>query len=307
MDSANKQSAVVAEVTMGTTPATPAFKLLRDMRISGSSNRGATRSPERRADRAAANFYKNLTSHSRSIEIPFSRDAGTDVLLESLLCSAWSTDVLKNGSTKKTFTLEEKYEGGATDPYRRLTGCMVDSLSLSLRNGEPGSLSFGLRALAEATATTAIASSTYAAPSPGYAPVTPADISVTDLFGLTTPKVQTLSLNISNNMSELHKWGSVDPYDIGLGLLSITGSVSIYFSAPTDYSTFLTPTGGLTLDLTIGSEANYKDKITLSNCVVSNPSVDDPGATGTHMVTLNFEALYDSGDAAAIVWTRNVA
>ncbi len=119
MDSANKQSAVIAEVTMGTTPATPAFKLLRDMRISGSSNRGATRSPERRADRAAANYYKNLTSHSRSIEIPFSRDAGTDVLLESLFCSSFSTNTLKNGSTKTPFTLEEKYEGGATDPYRR--------------------------------------------------------------------------------------------------------------------------------------------------------------------------------------------
>jgi len=81
VDSANKQSAVVAEVTMGTTPATPAFLLLRDTRISGQSNRSATRSPERRSDRAAANFYKNPASHQRSIEIPFSRDAGTDVLL----------------------------------------------------------------------------------------------------------------------------------------------------------------------------------------------------------------------------------
>lgn len=307
MDSANKQSAVIAEVTMGTTPATPAFKLLRDMRISGGSNRSATRSPERRSDRAAANFYKNLASHSRSIEIPFSRDAGTDVLLESLLCSTFSTNTLKNGSTKTPFTLEEKYEGGATDPYKRLTGCLCDSLALSLRNGEPGSMVFGIQAMAEATATTAIASATYAAPTPGYAPVTPADITVNGLFGISSAKVSSLSLNISNNMSPLYKWGSVDPYDIGLGLLSITGSVSFYFSALTDYSTFTTPTGSLTLDLTIGSQANYKDEIVLTNCVVANPVVDDPGATGTHMVTLNFEAMYAAGDTAAIKWLRNVA
>ena len=307
MDSANKQSAVVAEVTMGTTPATPAFLLLRDTRISGQSNRSATRSPERRSDRAAANFYKNLASHQRSIEIPFSRDAGTDVLLSSLLCSTWATNTLKNGSTKTSFTLEEKYEAGATDPYKRLTGCLCDSLQLSLRNGEPGSMTFGIQSMAEGTATTAIAGSTYAAPSPGYAPVTPADITVNGLFGLTGAKASSLNLTIANNMSPLYKWGSVDPYDIGLGLLSITGSMSFYFSQLTDYSTFVTPTGGLTLDLTIGSQANFKDQIVLSNCVVANPAVDDPGATGTHMVTLNFEAMYAAADTAAIKWLRNVA
>jgi len=307
VDSANKQSAVVAEVTMGTTPATPAFLLLRDTRISGQSNRSATRSPERRSDRAAANFYKNPASHQRSIEIPFSRDAGTDVLLASLLCNAWATNTLKNASTKTSFTLEEKYEGGATDPYKRLTGCLVDTLQLSLRNGEPGSMAFGIQALAESTATTAIASSTYAAPTPGYAPVTPADITVNGLFGVTGAKVSSLTLNIANNMSPLYRWGSVDPYDIGLGLLSITGSVSFYFSQLSDYSTFVTPTGALALDLTIGSQANYRDQIVLSNCVVSNPAVDDPGATGTHMVTLNFEAMYAAADTAAIKWLRNVA
>lgn len=307
MDSANKQSAVVAEVTQGTTPASPAFKLLRDTRIGGQSQRGATRSPERRSDRAMANFYKNLVSHQRTIEIPFARDAATDILIESLLGGAFSTNTAKNGSTKSFFTLEEKYEGGATDPYKRLTGCMVDSLSLRLQNGEPGLMTFGIQALAESTATTAIASSTYAAPSPGYPPVTPADITVNGLFGISGAKVMSLSLDINNNLTPQYAWGSVDPYAIGLGLFSVTGSVSFYFSALTDYSTFTTPTGSLSLDLTIGSTANYKDQIVLSNCVVFNPAVDDPGVTGVHMVTLNFEAMYHSGDAAAIKWLRNVA
>jgi hypothetical protein len=307
MDSANKQSAIVAEVTQGTTPATPAFKLLRDIRVSGSPSRGATRTPERRSDRTAAAFYKNLATYGKSIEMPFVRDAASDILLESLLGSTFSTNVLKNGSTKSFFTIEEKYEGGATDPYRRLTGCMVDQLTLSLRNGEPGSMSFGLQAMGESTATAAIAGSTYAAPTPGYDPVTPADITATGVFGVSSPKVMALNMAISNNLRPQHSWGSVDPFGIGLGLLSITGSVQLYFGALADYSTFVTPTGGLTLDLTIGSVTNFKDQIQLTNCVVSNPDVDDPGPTGDHMVTLNFEAMYDSGDAAAIVWTRLVA
>ena len=54
MDSANKQTAVIAEATVGTTPATPAFLLARDIRVSGAPQRPNTRSPERRSDRQAA-------------------------------------------------------------------------------------------------------------------------------------------------------------------------------------------------------------------------------------------------------------
>ena len=307
MDSANKQTAIVAEVTQGTTPSTPAFKLVRDIRVSGSLQRGATRTPERRSDRTQAAFYKNLATYSKTIEMPFVRDAATDILLESVMGGAFSTNVLKNGSTKSFFTLEEKYEGGATDPYRRLVGCMAGSLNLGLRNGEPGSMAFGIEGLSEATSTTAIASSTYAAPTPGYDPVTPADIVVNDLFGVSSPKVMALSLSIANNLRPQHTWGSVDPFGIGLGLLEISGSVQFYFGALADYATFVTPTSGLTLDITIGSVTNFKDRIKLGNCVVSNPDVDDSGPSGDHMCTLNFSAMYAAGDTAAIVWTRLVA
>ena len=43
------------------------------------------------------------------------------------------------------------------------------------------------------------------------------------------------------------------------------------------------------------------------NCDVFNPDIDDPGATGDHMVTLNFMARYDASDTAAIKITRLVA
>lgn len=307
MDSANKQTAIIAEVTQGTTPSSPAFKILRDIRVAGSASRGATRSPERRADRAAASFFKNLATFNRTIDVPWVRDDANDIMLESLFSSAFGTDILRNGSTKKFFTLEEKFEGGSTDPYRRTTGCMVDSLAISLRNGEPGSMSFNVQGLAEAMATTALGTSTYTAPTPGYAPVTPADIAVGTLFGITSPKVMSLNLNIGQNLRPQHSWGSVNPFGIGLGLLQVEGQVQLYFGTSTDYSAFATPTSGQVLDLTIGSQANYKDRIELLNCVVHNPDLDDPGPTGDHMVTLNFFAMYDATGTCVVKWTRNVA
>lgn len=307
MDSANKQTAVIAETTVGTTPSTPAFKLLRDIRVGGAPQRNSTRSPERRSDRQAAYMVTGLNSYPKTIEMPHHRDAGLDVLWESAFGAAFSSDVLKVGSTQKTFTLEEKYEGGATDPYRRLTGCQVDTVNASYQLGQPGSLSFGIRALAESTATTAIASSTYSAPSPGYDPVSSVGITVNTLFGLTTPKVVSLQFSLTNNLREQYRMGSADPFGIGFGLFDLSGQVQLYLTALADYSTFATRQTGQTLDVTIGSQANYKDQLVCGAVDVWNPDITDPGATGDHLVTLNFLARYYASDASAVKLTRNVA
>ena len=257
----------------------------------------------------AANMVSGLASFPKTINMPFARDAGLDILLESLLCGAWSTDILKNASTKKPFTLEEKYEGGATDPYRRLAGCLCDSLRLSFPlagGGDAGSLAFSIKAMGESTATSALGSSTYAAPSPGYDPVSSIDITANDLFSISSPKIMSFDMTISNAMREKYAFGSPNPFDIGLGAFDVTGQVQLYFSQLSDYSTFVTRQSGLTLDLLIGSVEDSMDQIVLSSVDVWNPDVTDPGAGGDNMVTLNFMARYDSGDGAAIKWTRNV-
>lgn len=307
MDSANKQTAVIAETTVGTTPSTPAFLLLRDIRVGGAPQRSSTRSPERRSDRQAGYMVTGLNSYPKTIEMPWHRDAGLDVLWESAFGAAWATNTLKVGSTQKTFTLEEKYEGGATDPYRRLTGAQVDSVSIDFQLGQPGQLSFGLRALAEATATAAIASSTYAAPSPGYDPVSSVGITVTTLFGITSPKVVAFQATLTNNLRDQYKFGSADPHGIGFGLFDLSGQVQFYLSQLSDYSTFATRQTGAVIDLTIGTQANYKDQLVCSEVDVWNPDVSDPGATGDHLVTLNFMARYDASDASAVKLLRNVA
>ena len=307
MDSANKQTAVIAEATVGTTPATPAFLLARDIRVSGAPQRPNTRSPERRSDRQAAAMVQGVATYPKQIEMPWVRDAASDVLWASLFCSPWVSNVLKVGSvrTGTTFTLEEKYEGGATDPYRRLTGCMVDNVSISFQNGNPGQLNFSLLALGESTATTAIASSTYAAPTPAYDPSTPADIAVNSLFGLASPKVRSLQLQISNNLQQQYAFGSADPFAIGLGEFNVQGVVEVYFNALADYSAFVVKQTGQTFDITIGATMNFKDRLVLGNCDVFNPNVDDPGQTGVHAVTLNFLGKYYATDASAMKLTRN--
>lgn len=307
MDSANKQTAVIAETAVGTTPTAPAFKLLRVIRVGGAPQRSSTRSPERRADRQAANMVTGLNTYPKSIEFPFVRDAGLDVLLESAFGAAFNTDTLLVGSTQKTFTLEEKYEAGSTDIYRRTTGCQVDSVDLNFQLGQPGSLVFNLKALAESTGTAALGTATYADPTPGYDPVSSVDVSVGTLFGATSPRVTALRMNIANNLRDQHKFGQADPVGVGFGLFNIEGQVELYFQQLSDYSSFVTRATSKILNITIGSQGGSKDQLVLSECDVWNPDINDPGATGDHMVSLNFLARYDSGDLSSAKWLRNVA
>ncbi len=306
MDSANKQNGIVSEVTQNSTPATPAYKLLRDTRISGGPQRQSTRSPERRADRMAANMVTNLNTYTKSIEMAYARDAATDILWQSLLNGAFAADVVKNASTPSFFTLEEKYLA-TTAPYRRTTGCQVNSLALSWRLGEAGQMTWGIMAMGETNATSAIASSTYAAPTPAYDPVSSVDVVVNSMLGLSTPKVTGLSLNINNNMSPLYKFGSADPIGLGLGLFDVGFSLEFYFTAAADYTGFIPRLLAQTFDITIGSVTNFKDKIVMGSVDAFNPEVSDPGATGQHLVTVTGMARYYAGDTAAFKLTRLVA
>ena len=307
MDSANKQDAIVAEVTQGTTPSSPSFLLGRWTNIGGSPQRQSTRSPERRADRMMSAMVTNLNGYQKTIGGVWVRDAANDVLLASLFNGAYATNVLKNASTASFFTLEEKYEGGATDLYRRATGCQVDSLALSFRLGEAIQTNWEIRHMGESVATSAIASSTYTAPSPGYDPVSTVDVSVTSMFGLSSPKVMGLDMTITNKMASLHSFGSANPFGLSNGPFDVSGSLQVYLSAAADYSTFTTRQTGLTFNITLGSVTNFKDKIEMGNVHAFNPDVSDPGATGQHMVTIQFSAAYYASDTAAIKLTRLVA
>lgn len=307
MDAANKQDAIVAEVTQGTTPATPAFKLLRSSGISGSPTRIRVPSPERRPDRAIANMIAGLHSYQRQIVTPFVRDAATDILWASLLNSTYSGNVIKNGSTASFLTLEEKYEAGATDIYHRHAGCQVNSLGVNFRLGDGGVMTWDLMAMGNTQATTAISSSTYAVPTPAVDPVSSVDVTVSSLFGISSPKVTAFQLQISNNMSFLHKFGSAEPFGLGLGRFTVEGSVELYFSAAAEYTAFVPFGSSLTMSLVIGSSSGNKDQFDMAEVDVFDPVVSDPGATGQHMLTLRFMGRYDSGDASVFKHTRSVA
>lgn len=309
MDAALKQDAIVAESAIGTTPTSPAFKVLRTINVGGGPQRPNSRSPERVPHGMAVNMYQGLVQIEKTLEFPWVRDEGLDIIWGSLFFGAFSTNVLKNGQTVAPFTLEEKYEAGAgTDFYRRTTGCLANSATIRFgADGEPGRISFSIMGRGETTATTPIASSTYAAATPGYDPVTAAEIVGTDIFSLSSPLVTSLNMTITNNLRTRYAFGSPNPNSHGKGAFDVSGTIEFYLAALANYSTFVTRQSGLDLDLLIGSVANYKDQLQLMNCDVWNPAISDGGNNTDHNVSLQFMAKYDGSDTAAIKLTRLAA
>ncbi len=103
--------------------------------------------------------------------MPWARDAGTDILWNLVFAERLVDQCSEARFDQEGLTLEEKYEGGATESLsapRRLPRRTPPTSDLRL--GEPGTLSFAVKGLTESMATTAIASSTSAAPTPDTIP-----------------------------------------------------------------------------------------------------------------------------------------
>lgn len=308
MDGSQKRVALVAEVTRGTTPATPTFLTVRDIRTTGGKQQPRTRSPERSNTRQSLTTYKGLVTIPKQIEMPLAYDDATNVLLAAVLQGAWATNVAKLQSTISGVTLEEFLEGGATDFFRRSVGFFPDSLQLSCSNGQPGMMTFGGRALTETTAAAIIAGATYVDPTPGGPPMTPGDFVLNTTLGLTTPKIQAFNLSIRNNAYDLHGFADDNPYDQGLGQADVEGAVELYFRTAAEYTTFVGAGSlGAVLDITMGSVTLNKYRLKLSNLDCFNPDLGDPGPTGPVTCTIPFVGNYKAADGSGITLTRAVA
>jgi hypothetical protein len=304
MDSALKQVSIVAESAQGTIPSSPAWKVLRDATTEGLNDKPFGESPERRGDRRLAATHKGLDALGMRIAMPFVYDDGVELLFRSLLCSDWSTDVMKDASTLVPLTVEERYENGGTDPYVWSAGMIVDSLELRLSNGQPGSMIWNLIGMTETTGTAAKSMATYADPSDNE-PITPADVTVSTFFGL-TPKLIDATIRITNNVRRKYAFGSSAAYGTGLGRFRIPMDFQFYWESLAQYTTLLPGTTGA-LVMTAGILTTKKYTFNIPNGKISRPQRSDPGNDGDVMLGCHVDALHDESDGCAIEITRAVA
>lgn len=302
VNSSQTRLAYVAESTYGTTPATPTMQI---MRVTGEGLKPALSyitSDEIRADRNVPDLTLVGSEAGGNIDFELSYGSMDDVL-ESLMYSTWSTNVLKNGVTQKSFTIEKTFEAGTTDQYHRFTGSIVNTLSLKMEAKKAITGSFGFVSKGMSSAQAIISGATYTAVNSN--PVINAATNFTSLTmtGISSPKLMSLNIDISNQLKQQPVIGSIDSNAITAGTFIVTGSFDAYFETNDMYDSYLNDTS-TNLSFTIGGAGSKNYAFSMGKVKFSDGEILAGAANQDVMARMKFQALYYASDAATLKITR---
>ena len=292
--------AYVVESTFGTTPSTPVFTPIRHTGTTIGLSKDSIESEELREDRQIANYRHGNKSVSGDINFELSYGSFDDIL-EAVLCGTWNTDVLKAGTTRRSYTIERHHQD--IGKYLRSTGCNFNTMSLSVAPNSMVTGSFGVICKGFNVASVAVTGATYNKESV-TAPFDSFSGSITE-GGSSIAVVTSLELNIENGMEALYVIGSSDTLQPSIGKSMVNGSITAYFEDSTLIDKFINETSSsLSFTLTDAAGNDYLFELPNVKYNSGNPEV---GGAGAVTVSLDFVALYDSGDASQIVITRTAA
>lgn len=299
--------AFVAESAVGTIPTSPVFQIARyenaDLRISKQTD------IPNEVD--SSGNVRSITDVGRSVTGSISGllSYGTyDKFLESLLRKAWATNVLVNGTSPITLTIEEFYEQGTTDTYIRYRGMRVNTLDLTMDARKSVQANFGFMGIDSPTPTTAILSgATYTAATTTEVFNAGLNLSGLTITGITnSPIMMKLSLKINSNVYQNDAVGQYAPYGHGLGRSEVTGSFTAYFENLDTYQAILDHTTvGMSWTLEDAAGNSYLFELPKVKLLDGGPA--KPGNGQAVMIDVPFQAFYDASTTGSIKITRTAA
>lgn len=297
---------MILESTRGTTPATPTMSPIRHTSCSLKPMSDFFQSQELRSDRQITDIIQGGYHVAGDIGFELSYGGSFDTIWEALLQGTWSTNVLKAGTTRRYFTIEQLFadQSSGDNPYHRFRGCEIAAMSLSVKANSKveGSISVVGKDLALDSAI--ISGETYASAST-TTPFNSFSGTITE-GGSTIAIVTELSLNLDNGITPIFFVGSQASGDPDVGRSNLTGSLSVQFRNATLLQKFLAGTESaivLTLTDPAGNDlAINLPRIKYTDCT------NDVTNEQSIIQTLPLQALLDSATALSnIVLTRTPA
>ena len=304
MDSNLTNLGYVEETTFGTTPSAN-LQLLRRTGGSISPSQGTVRSEEIRSDLRPGQPVRTSQLARGQVNVEWS--SGTlDDILEGMLMEAWSSNVLVDGTTKKSYTFEEQFVDPSISPsqYMIYRGSRIGSLSMSLALESIVTGSFGVVAqtpsIAQASAGTGNTSETTTEPFNTVNMVTTLQEESANL-----DKVVGVDINLDRSLRPKMEIGSLNPFQIGVGRLLVSGRIQQYFENDTLMDAYFAfQERNLEITLTDGSSNTLTIEIPKFR-YVGEADIGNPGPDGDRIVTMNFEGYGLSTDAHQIRFTRS--
>lgn len=282
------------------TPATT----LKQLRFTGETlnmNAQTSQSNEIRGDRNVTDLIRTQTSVGGDINVEFSYKV-FDEFIQGLLQSSTAlagdgTTKIKNGSTKKYFTLEKNTPTGGSNYYLQYTDMQVGGMSMNIAQGQIVTGNFTFLGTGVATATTSLDTDGYtAAPTfPVYN--TLADVSAINIDGVTAGFVEAINFTVTNNLREQRAIGYVAPAGVANGLYTVTGTIRLYFQDNALYTKFINDDNFavlVTLDDQTGVTNGNQYTIEFPKCKFSQVTKNITGNNQDVILEGTFQAIYDS-------------
>ena len=292
----------IAESTYGTTPSTPTWTPLPHTGTTLALTKDGIESEKLRGDRQVEDFRHGNKSISGDVSAEMEYGAFDDIL-EAVMCGSWSTNVLKTGTTRRSYSLERKFADLATPEFHRYTGVEFNSLALSIAPNAMVGATLSVIGKDLALATAEVASSTYSA-DVGNTPFDSFTGSITE-GGSSIATVTSLDITIENGLEPLFSVGSDTTNRPSIGKSRVTGTLTTYFDSKALYEKFINETASEIVCTLTDVDGNSL-QIDIPN-VKYNSGQPDVAGEGAVTVSMDFVALYSSGDASQLVITRTPA
>jgi hypothetical protein len=293
----------VAEVTYGTTPATPALKTIRHVGCTLGLVKGSMLSEELRADRQIVDFRHGTRQVGGEISGELSYGAYDD-FLEAVLGGTWASDVLKAGTTRRSFSIMRHFSDIAdADKSRHVfKGVELNTLSLGFTAGDDARVNMGFGCIGRdiELLTAAITDSTFPAVTTGK--MMDCISGTISEGGGAIALVTECSLSLENGIAPRFVVGSGLTIRPSIGRSTLTGNVTAFFETSALLEKFINETA-TSLQFTLQDPAGNEYDFEIPNIVYTGGQIDTSGQ-GPHLVTLPFQAIYNTADASQIVVTR---
>lgn len=291
------QLAYIAEVTAGTTPATPTLQTLRHKSCSLKLTKGSLQSEEIRSDRQISDFRHGAYQVGGAIAGELSHGTYDD-LLEAALGGFWTSDVLEVGTGRNYFSMERYFSD--IGRYHRFTGCEVNTMGLTVSPTEMAQVNFDILGRAMTEAGSAIAGSSYTAATT-TSPMDGFNGSINE-GGSSIAIITELSLTLENGLEPQNVVGSAAVAKNSIGRSNVTGSLTAFFEDETLYNKFLNETE-TSIEFVLSDGTNT---LTFEMPRVKYTDADVPAdGEGEVLITMPFQALYDSGEGTNLRITRS--
>jgi hypothetical protein len=288
--------AYVAEVSYGVTPSNPAFQVINPTGHSVGLEKEGFMSETIRSDRQINDFRHGVRQSAGEVGFEF-RDASLDDWLEAALMGTWTADVLKAGTTRRSFTIERYFADIAR--YRRSVGCEINSLSIECPASGIVTGSFGIIGKDDSGSGTAIAGAAY---TDDPTEIVMDSLSGSVLIGTAAIGVITgISLSLENAIENQAVVGENTRIRGAAGRSNLTGQVTAFYEDDTLLDLFDNEDEtSITFELTDGV-AVYTFELPRVKFNGGKPEV-----SGEREITLTlpFQALLSDADDTQIIITR---